>query len=267
MKKEEVRRFWERLPCGSAYAEGGTGDARLSAVAAARDALEPFIPSFARFDQGKDKYVLEVGIGPGVDHLQWAISEPGKLVGIDLTERAIETTRLRLAGHGLPSSLVQADAEYLPFCDGTFDIVYAWGVLHHTPNTARAFAEVSRVLRPGGLARVMIYHNPSLVGIMLWLRYGLARRQPGLGLERIYADHLESPGTKAYTIRRARELSSMFRHVRVRVELSPGDLLTGRVGRRHRGRVLRLARQLWPRPVLRRVARPLGLYLLMECFK
>ena len=118
----------------------------------------------------RDKDVLEVGVGMGSDHVRWARSRPRRLAGIDLTPRAVKWTQRRLEAEDLGSDLQIADAENLPFPDTSFDIVYSWGLLHHTPDTAAAFREVHRVLRPGGKARVMIYHSRSMVGAILWTR-------------------------------------------------------------------------------------------------
>jgi len=68
-------------------------------------------------------------------------------VGVDLTEAAVESTRHLLELEGLPGEVMVADAEQLPFPDDRFDVVYSWGVLHHTPDTQRAVDEVRRVLR------------------------------------------------------------------------------------------------------------------------
>ncbi len=92
------------------------------------------------------------------------------------------------------------DAEALAFPDEHFDIVYSWGVLHHSPNTHLAINEVKRVLRVGGVAKIMVYHTWSFVGYMLWVRYALLRGRPWLGVSYIYSHYLESPGTKAYTM-------------------------------------------------------------------
>ena len=98
--------------------------------------------------------------------------------GVDLTEAAVEAVRERLALEGLEAELRVADAESLPFGDGEFDLVYSWGVIHHTPDTERALAEVRRVLRPGGEARIMLYSRRSWVALGVWLRYGVLRGRP-----------------------------------------------------------------------------------------
>lgn len=199
-RKAEVHRFWEAASCGEIYAEGGNPEEKLRQHAEARYRLEPYIRDFARFGEGSGQDVLEIGVGMGADHLEWARSGPRHLAGIDLTPRAVTWTARRLGGYGLKSDLREGDAENLPFPDGSFNIVYSWGVLHHSPDTPRAFHEAHRVLRPGGTLRVMIYHRPSIVGAMLWARYGLAAGRPGRSMQEIYAHHLESPGTKGYTV-------------------------------------------------------------------
>jgi SAM-dependent methyltransferase len=265
--KAAVGEFWEQASCGEVYARGEGERERFEAQAAARYAMEPFIAPFARFAEGAGKDVLEIGVGMGADHVQWARARPRSLTGVDLTRRAVEFTRARLALYGLASTVSTADAEHLPFPDASFDLVYSWGVLHHTPDTPRAVDEVWRVLRPGGSARVMVYNRSSLVGWMLWARYALARGRPGTSLDEIYAQYLESPGTKAYTDAGARSLFSRFSRVTTSVELSNGDLLEGEAGQRHNGRVLSLLRRVWPRPLIRRAAAKHGLFLLIDAVK
>src|SRR5690606_4310576 len=124
----------------------------------------------------------------GADHEAYARAG-AKLYGIDLTPRSIEIVRTRLAQQSLQSDLRVGDAEMLPFDDNSFDLVYSWGVIHHSPDTAAAAREILRVLKPGGRFRVMIYHKWSLVGAMLWLRYGLARGRPLTTLAEVYATY------------------------------------------------------------------------------
>lgn len=265
--KASVGAFWERASCGEVYADGTTERDRFEAQAAARYAMEPFIFPFARFGEGAGRDVLEIGVGMGADHLEWARSRPRSLTGVDLTERAVEHTRRRLALYGFDADVRTADAERLPFADASFDVVYSWGVLHHTPDTPRAIDEVWRVLRPGGRARVMVYHTHSIVGYLLWTRYALLAGRPGRSLADVYAHHLESPGTKAYTEDGARRLFHRFASVSTSIELSNGDLLEGAAGQQHRGAALSLARRVWPRGLIRRMAPGRGLFLLIDAVR
>ena len=265
--KDQVRAYWDAQSCGEVYAGDGGEDAALAAAAATRYALEPYIRDFADFASGAGRDVLEIGVGMGADHAEWARSRPRSLTGIDLTPRAIAYARRHLAAQGLASRIEIGDAESLPFPDNSFDIVYSWGVLHHSPDTPRAVREVHRVLRPGGVAKVMIYHSRSLTGYMLWLRYGPLAGKPFARLAEIYARHLESPGTKAYSVVAARALFAPFAAVRVAVRLNHGDLLMGAVGQRHRGALLAAAKALWPRPLIRALLPGHGLYLLIQARK
>ena len=264
--KDEVRDFWNRASCGEAQLLPSVEREGYDSQRAERYRLEPYIPGFAGFDRCKGLRVLEIGVGLGADHQSFA--EGGaELHGVDLTPRAIEHTSRRLGLFGLSSQLEVGDAENLPFPDGSFDVVYSWGVLHHSPDTPKAFREVLRVLRPGGTGRIMIYSKWSLVGLMLWTRYGLLRGRPFARLADIYARYLESPGTKAYTVAEARSLCAGFGSVRIHTELTHGDLLESGAGQRHQGRLLHIARKVWPRWFFRTFAKGRGLFMLIECTK
>jgi len=264
--KAEVRGFWDAASCGEVYAAGLSAEQRFREHAEARYRLEPYIRGFARFEEGSGQDVLEIGVGMGADHLEWARSGPRRLAGVDLTPRAVAWTTQRLATYGFASELIEGDAERLPFPDNSFGIVYSWGVLHHSPDTLQAFREAHRVLRPGGTLRAMIYHRPSIVGLMLWARYGLVAGHPARTLTDIYACHLESPGTKGYTVAEAGQLMVPFSDREIRSAISFGDLLLGEVGQQHVGAGLAVAKRFWPRPLVSRLS-ALGLLLLIEARK
>jgi ubiquinone/menaquinone biosynthesis C-methylase UbiE len=264
--KKAVEEFWDKASCGEElYLRNQRRDGYVE-QARRRYELEPIIEEFAEFEAAAGKKVLEIGVGLGADHQRFA--EAGaRLSGIDLTPRAIEHTRRRLALFGLDSELSTGDAENLLFPSDTFDWVYSWGVLHHSPDTPSAISEALRVLRPGGVARVMIYHKWSLVGYMLWVRYALLKLRPWMTLTQIYAQRLESPGTKAYSVAEARRMFEAFRHVEIVTFLTHGDLLESAAGQRHGGALLSLARRLWPRALLRKYAGAHGLFMLIRAVK
>ncbi|MGC1730118.1 MAG: methyltransferase domain-containing protein, partial [Steroidobacteraceae bacterium] len=257
---------WDRAACGEELYLANREREGYNEQARRRYELEPVIEEFAEFATAAGQKVLEIGVGLGADHQRYA-QAGARLSGIDLTERAVGHTRRRLGLFGLESALSTGDAEQLAFSTEEFDCVYSWGVLHHSPDTARAVAEVHRVLRPGGVARIMIYHKWSLVGYMLWMRYGPLRLHPWLSLRQVYARHLESPGTKAYSVAEARRMFAAFSSVEIRICLTHADLLESEAGQRHRSAMLRLARAVWPRGLFRRYARGHGLFMLIRAVK
>jgi len=261
--KELVRNFWEKASCGETlYLEESTRDGFLK-QSRIRYQLEPYILGFAEFEKYSGKKVLEIGIGLGADHQRFA--ETGaELYGIDLTQRAVRYVRKRFAIAGAISHLSIGDVENLAFPDETFDLVYSWGVIHHTPDVGKAAGEILRVLKRDGEFKVMIYHKHSLVGYMLWVRYGLMKLRPQTSLSEIYGRYLESPGTKAFTTREAQELFKGASTLASRVELSHGDLLSSSAGQRHKGNLLTLARIIWPRFLLRNLFKKYGLFMLIR---
>lgn len=264
--KQQVYKFWNDASCGEKLYLSGVNKQGFEDAARARYQLEPYILKFADFESSKDLRVLEIGVGIGADHQRFA-QAGADLYGIDLTERAVEYTRHRLAEFGLRSKCNIGDAEHLDFQDELFDRVFSWGVLHHSPDTPRAIAEVWRVLKFGGVAKIMIYHKWSLVGFMLWIRYALFTLKPWRSMDEVYAHHLESPGTKAYTIVQAKKLFSEFDSVEIRTIITHADLLESQAGQRHQGILITLARKLWPRRMLKRLFPSSGLFMLIEAKK
>src|SRR5437667_142034 len=215
--KDEVQDFWNAEPCGSRYLEAAEDFEAFEAHLRSRYALEPHIPQFAKFSSARDLRVLEIGAGIGADYLEW-LRAGADATGIDLSAISIERAKRRCVLAGYEPDLRVADAERLPFAADTFDVVYSYGVMHHTPQPAQCLAEAWRVLKPGGEARIMLYHHPSLTGMMLWLRYGAWR---GKSMRRTVFDHLESPGTKTYTEAEVRALIQGFESVEIQQVFSP----------------------------------------------
>ncbi|AMV31841.1 Demethylrebeccamycin-D-glucose O-methyltransferase [Pirellula sp. SH-Sr6A] len=265
-EKSNVQQFWESGSCGEhLYLDGFSRDDYLE-HSRIRYELEPEILAFGDFERYSGKVTLEIGVGLGADHQR--LAESGAiLTGVDLTERAVSHCQRRFEQLGLKSRLLTADAENLPFDDCSFDAVYSWGVLHHSPDTPKAIQEVYRVLKPGGFAKIMIYHKYSIVGYMLWSRYALLRGRPFLSLDSIYSDYLESPGTKAYSINEARSLFSRFDVKGIETNLTHADLLTSEAGQRHRGQLLKFAKAIWPRSFIKRFLKGHGLQLMIEVEK
>jgi SAM-dependent methyltransferase len=227
-KKSDVAQHWEQTPCGTGSLKEREGTpAFFARLERERDALEPFIPEFARFERWRNCRVLEIGVGAATDFVRFARAG-ARLTGIDLTEHAVVLAGQRLQQEGLAADVRQADAEQLPFADGAFDFVYSWGVLHHTPDTAQAIREAVRVTRPGGELCVMLYNRHSLVALQAWIVYALLKGRPGRTLGEVIGAHVESPGTKAYTRREVAGLFAGLEDLRIAPVVTAYDLRLGR---------------------------------------
>jgi ubiquinone/menaquinone biosynthesis C-methylase UbiE len=213
--KRRVRDFWQREPCGSTltYLEPGSPEF-FAEVERTRYSAEPFISEHADFAGAAGKSVLEIGVGLGTDFIRFARAG-ARMTGIDITPRAVELVRGRLRLEGLEAEVLVADAERLPFADGSFDRVYSWGVLHHTPDTSTAIREAIRVTRPGGELCVMLYGRRSWAAAGAWIRNALLRRRPFKSISQVLAESIESEGTKGYTQRELREMFRALQNLRV----------------------------------------------------
>ena len=119
--------------------------------------------------------VLEVGCGLGA-HSEQICKAGGSLTAIDLAPMSIDFTRRRLEQKNLAATVIEGDCENLPFPDDTFDFVWSWGVIHHSPNTKKCADEIVRVLKPGGELRIMLYNSHSLYHwVNVIVRYGVMR--------------------------------------------------------------------------------------------
>jgi SAM-dependent methyltransferase len=160
--QERVREFWDGKPCDSDLSDL----TRLSReyfleIERQRYALQPHILDvIARIDW-RGKRVLEIGSGVGTD-ARTIIGKGALYTGINVDRGSTEVTSQALRVFSLSGSALQRDATRLDFPDGTFDVVYSFGVLHHIPAAGKAVAEIHRVLRPGGELLVMLYNRASI---------------------------------------------------------------------------------------------------------
>lgn len=209
--KKKIRNFWDNNPCGSTTSslEKLTKE-YFDEIEEFRYRLEPEIFQFAQFTRFHGKRVLEVGVGLGTDFIQW-VRAGAEAYGIDLTNKGIEQLTYRLKLYNLEAKeLKVADAENIPYPDKYFDLVYSWGVIHHTPDTEKALEEIIRVTKPGGIIKIMVYNRRSLYVFYKYLKYGLFAGKPFRSLKNIIYNHQESLGTKAYTFNEVRSMLKKY---------------------------------------------------------
>jgi ubiquinone/menaquinone biosynthesis C-methylase UbiE len=217
--KKEVSNYWNKSSCGTEYAESDKyTKSYYEEIERHRYAVEPEIIEFANFPSGKGKKLLEIGVGAGSDFSNW-IKNGADANGIDLTEEAIGHVKKRLELFHLEAESLQVDdAENLSFDENTFDIIYSWGVIHHSPNTEKALDEIIRVLKPGGEAKIMIYNRKSLLAYFFWFKHAFLKFKWNMTVADVLWEHMESEGTKGYTVTEIQEMLSKRGLEQIQVE-------------------------------------------------
>ena len=233
---EAVRRFWNENPLWTGESAETAGSEAFFEEhrrvyiddCFAGDFDPRFMPPPRR--DGQAMRVLDLGCGIGFWTVELGMRGLGHIVAADLTPAALAHTRKRLVIYGVQAELREENAERLSFADGSFDHVNCQGVVHHTPDTERALAEIARVLKPGGTASISVYYrNPILRcwPVLRWIGYPLARLGGGLrgrGRERIFLegkvdeivrlyDGVDNPLGKSYT--KAQFVAMLERHFQV----------------------------------------------------
>ena len=208
------------------------------------------LPKLIDFNGYRDRSILEVGCGAGVDLARFARGG-ASVTGVDLAASAITLARANFEQQGLRGAFHVADGEQLPFADDTFDLVYAHGVVQYTANPERLVQECHRVLRPGGQAIFQVYNRVS------WLN-ALSK------LMKVGLEHDDAPVLLKFSISEFRRLLSVFEETRIVPERFPvkSRLHGGWKGTVYNGLFVN-AFSVLPRSFVR----PFGWHLLAFCSK
>jgi ubiquinone/menaquinone biosynthesis C-methylase UbiE len=172
---EKVKEYWNTRPCNIRHSSEPIGTrAYFDQVRRRKYFVEYHIPAFAEFDRWKNKKVLEIGCGIGTDTQSFA--EAGaEVTAIDLSEKSLNLAQQRMAVYGIHHvQLFQANAEELSkvLFRRMYDLIYSFGVLHHTPNPKKAFREIINYMGPHSIFKLMLYNKYSWKVLWVLLKYG-----------------------------------------------------------------------------------------------
>ena len=223
--KDQVQKQWDYNPVGSHHARASqphTLEWFLEVEKHRYQVYAPWMPDTMEFAAHAGHDVLEIGGGMGTDLAQFA-RHGAAVTDLDLSAGHLQLAEENFRLRGLHGRFVHHDAETLPFADGSFDVVYSNGVLHHTPDTAAVVREIHRVLRPGGRAIVMFYAENSL---HYWRKLVWELGVKQAMLQRVSMGEIMSrsvertaneakPLVKVYTSTRLRTLFRMFAPVEI----------------------------------------------------
>lgn len=171
---EAVKEFWNRRPCNIRHSSKPVGTKEyFEEVEARKYFVEPHIPEFAQFERWRGKKVLEIGCGIGTDAVNFA-KGGADLTAVELSEKSLEICRRRFEVYGLKARFYSGNAEnlssFVPV--ESYDLIYCFGVIHHTPHPDRILEEIKKYCKSETEIRVMLYSKWSWKVLWIILKYG-----------------------------------------------------------------------------------------------
>lgn len=209
---DAVRDYWNARPCNIRHSAQPKGTREyFDEVEARKYLVEPHIPGFAEFGRWNGKKVLEIGCGIGTDTMNF-LRGGAQVTSVDLSTESLKMAAERAEVYGLADRVTfhQANAELLSETVPVepYDLVYSFGVIHHTPHPERVLDEIRKYVRPGSTIKLMMYYTFSWKVLWILMSYGRFRFWD---LKRLVATHSEAqtgcPVTYTYG---KRELAAMM---------------------------------------------------------
>ena len=176
---QEVRDYWNSRPCNIRHSPREVGTREyFDEVEARKYFVEPHIPLFAEFERWRGKKVLEIGCGIGTDTINFA--RHGALVtAVDVSSHSLDIARKRAEIFGLQDQIqfYFGSAEELStvISPSKYDLIYSFGVIHHTPHPEKVLEQLRAFTKPGTEIRIMVYHRYSWKVLWILLKYGKGR--------------------------------------------------------------------------------------------
>jgi len=164
-----IRDFWDAVPCNSRHGKSPEGTAEyFNEVTEKRYFVESHIPNFADFEKYKGLKVLEIGCGIGTDAEQF-VRAGAHYTGIELSSKSLDLATKRFSLFNLPGTFIEGNAEELDAMlgDEKFDLIYSFGVIHHSEFPELIVEQMKNHLEPDGEIKVLLYAQNSWKNMMI----------------------------------------------------------------------------------------------------
>jgi len=190
MLLERIRNYWNTRPCNVRHSKKPIGSLEYyQEVTARRYTAEPHIPKWAEFDKWAGKKVLEIGSGIGTDGAEFA-RNGAIYTGTDLSDESLKIAQQRFNVENLTGRFIHCNAEEISqvFPDEKFDLIYSFGVIHHTPEPQNIIDQLVGLLNPGGQARIMLYARDSYKNTLIEAGLEQPEAEPGCPQAQVYSN-------------------------------------------------------------------------------
>ena len=184
---KEVENYWNNRPCNIRHSPAEIGTLEyFNQVEERKYFVEPHILKFADFSNWKNKSVLEIGCGIGTDAVNFARAG-ANYTGLELSVESLALTQKRFEIFGLKGEFILGNAEELEkVINRKFDLVYSFGVLHHTPSIDDALKSIRKICHDQTVFKFMVYAKNSIKNAMIQSGIEQPEAQSGCPYARAY---------------------------------------------------------------------------------
>ena len=187
---DDIRRYWDRQPCNVNHSTQPQGSRQyFDEVETKKLTVEPHIVAFSEFEKYRGQRVLEVGCGIGTAGINFARYDV-LYTGVELSQVSLDLAKRRFEVYGVEGDFYQGNAEnldqFLPA--QTFDMIYCWGVVHHTPRPELVIKQMSQYLDSGGELKLMVYARNSWKNFMIEAGLDQPEAQWGCPIANVYSN-------------------------------------------------------------------------------
>src|SRR5215468_562910 len=173
---DQVRTYWDQRPCNVRHSPKPVGTREyFEEVEARKYFVEPHILQFADFEHWRGKKVLEIGCGIGTDTINFA-RHGAMVTAVDLSPQSLELARRRVEVYGLQNQVrfysgsAEELSSFVPV--EAYDLIYSFGVIHHTPHPERVVQQMQSYAKLGTVIKLMVYYRPSWKVFWIVMGYG-----------------------------------------------------------------------------------------------
>ena len=220
---EKVKEYWDSRPCNIRHSESPIGTIQyFNEVEKRKYFVEPHIKKFAEFEKWKGKKVLEIGCGIGTDTINFARTG-AEVTAVELSEKSLDLVFKRAKVFNLEDRIKTycVDAEKLSKVVPVenYDLIYSFGVIHHTPNPEKIVDEIEKYSKKGTVVKTMVYYRYSFKVLWILINYGIGAFWK---LKELIAKHSEAqtgcPVTYTYSKKEAKQLLKNFKIVEISID-------------------------------------------------
>ena len=166
---KDVKKFWDNRPCNIQHSSKELGSLEyFNEVSKKKFYVEPHILDFTKFPQWKNKKVLEIGCGLATVGINFALSG-SEYTGVELSNESLALAKKRFNVYGMNGKFYSGNAEQLSSFVPveTYDLVYSFGVIHHSPHPERIISEIKNYMNKDSTLKIMLYAKDSWKSYMI----------------------------------------------------------------------------------------------------